>query len=405
MNAFLKNYGSTLALLGGILIGGTCGLIFGEGASVVKPVGDLFLNLIYVMVVPLVFFSIAGSICNMRESGMLGKVLGCSVLVFVLMSLFASVISYLSMLAFDPLAGVDKSALLDSVSSSAQTREGSVADTVVGALTVPDFGLLLSKGHLLALIVFAALFGYSVGAVGPKGAPMASFISSGTEVMMRMMGIVMRLAPIGLGCYFADAVASLGGSLLGGYARIFVIYLVLALIFFFVVGSIYVLAARGVEGLKSYWKHVWTPAMTAIATSSSAAAMPASLEAAKRMGVSPDIADAVIPLGTNIHKDGSAISGVFKVVFLMLLLSQTITGPGAFFTIILVAVLESMVLGAVPNGGLAGEIFICSVLGMSPDLVGIIVLIGAIVDIPATLLNSNFNIVASILVDRIAGRR
>lgn len=193
--------------------------------------------------------------------------------------------------------------------------------------------------------------------------------------------------------------------MLGGYGRVFVMYMVLALIFFFIVGSIYVFAARGLDGLKTYWKHVWTPAMTAIATSSSAAAMPASLEAAKRMGVSPEIADAVIPLGTNIHKDGSALSGVFKVVFLMLLLSQSITGPGAFFTIILVAVLESMVLGAVPNGGLAGEIFICSVLGMSPDLVGIIVLIGAIVDIPATLLNSNSNIVASILVDRIAGRR
>lgn len=405
MNAFLKNYGSTLALLGGILIGGACGLVFGEGASAVKPVGDLFLNLIYVMVVPLVFFSIAGSICNMRESGMLGKVLGVSVSVFVLMSLIAAVVAYLSALAFNPLQGVDRAAILGSVPDSSQTSGGSVADTVVGALTVPDFGLLLSKGHLLALIVFAAIFGYAVGSAGPKGAPMAAFISSGTEVMMRMMGIVMRAAPIGLGCYFAAAVASLGGGMLGGYGRVFVMYMVLALIFFFIVGSIYVFAARGFDGLKTYWKHVWTPAMTAIATSSSAAAMPASLEAAKRMGVSPDIADAVIPLGTNIHKDGSALSGVFKVVFLMLLLSQSITGPGAFFTIILVAVLESMVLGAVPNGGLAGEIFICSVLGMSPDLVGIIVLIGAIVDIPATLLNSNSNIVASILVDRIAGRR
>lgn len=405
MKAFLKNYGSTLALLCGIFIGGACGVIFGEGAHVVKPVGDIFLNLIFVMIVPLVFFSIATAVCKMRESHMLGRVLLNVLLVFLGMSLIAALLAYAGVLVFNPLKGTDSAIFLNGLSQSEASGEATLADSIVGTLTVPDFGILLSKSHLLALIIFAALFGYAVSAAGEKGRPMADFIGSGSDVMVRMMSLVMRLAPIGLGCYFADTIASIGDKLLGGYLRVFILYMVMTVVFFFVINSIYVIMAWGRKGLGEYWRHIWTPAITAIATSSSSATMPASIEAAKKMGTTPEIADAVIPLGTNLHKDGSVICAVFKIVFLLMLTSRGIDGPGMMLTIIFVGILESMVQGAVPNGGLTGEIFICSVMGFSPDLVGVIVVIGAIADIPATLLNANSNIVGAILVDRLSGER
>ena len=99
------------------------------------------------------------------------------------------------------------------------------------------------------------------------------------------------------------------------------------------------------------------------------------------------------------------LGAVFKIVFLLLLCGRPTAGAGTFLAILGVAMMEAVVLSAVPSGGLTGEVFICSVMGFPPQTVGIIVAIGLLIDIPATLLNVNGNIVASLLVDRLTGRR
>ena len=407
MNGFFKNYGATLLLLAGILLGALCGALWPAAAHAVKPLGELFLNLIFVMVVPLVFFSIANSICGLHRSGMLGKTLLEILFVFVGMSLIAALVAF-AWVRPSALSMVERTSILNGASTSPVADvegTGSLLQALTDALTVSDFGLLLSKEHLLPLIVFAALLGYAVCAVGEKARAVEDFLQGGSEVMIRMMKGVMVAAPVGLGCYFASTIASVGSELLGVYLQVFIRYLILTVIFFCLISVLYVSAARGRAGNQAYWRHIWDPAATAVATSSSAATMPVAIEAAKRMGVSAPIAESVIPLGTNIHKDGSVMAAVFKIVFLMLLCGRPIGGFEAFALIIGVALLEAIVLGAVPGGGMAGEIFICSVMGFPPEMVGIIVIIGTIVDMPATLLNVNGNIVASILVDRLAERR
>ena len=404
MSSFLKNYGSTLLLLAGIVAGGLCGLLIDGAGAAVKPVGDIFLNIIFVLVVPLVFFSIASSIYGMSESKMLGRVLGSIVVVFLGMSVVAAVVSYFSCLAFDPLGEVDRAALMQGISQGEDGGSESFGELIVRALTVSDFGLLLSKSALLPLIIISALTGYAVSAAGERGKPMAALIDSGLAVTMKVMGAVMHLAPLGLGCYFASTVASLGGGFLAGYARSLVLYLAIMALFYFVIHSIYVLLASGRSGLGRYWKHIVAPSVTAVATCSSAATMPVLIDSAKKMGVSPRIADAVIPLGTNLHKDGSVVSSTLKAVFLMSLFSQSIATPGAALGVMAVAILAAIVLGAVPSGGLAGEIFICSMMGFGPEMVGIIVVMGTLFDLPATLFNVSANGVGAVLVDRLTGK-
>lgn len=404
MNSFLKNYGSTLALLAGLAAGGIIGICSSSAALAIKPVGDLFLNLIFVIIVPLVFFSIAASIYNMRESNMLGRVLGWVLAIFVGMSIISALVAYVACLIYNPVGGIDPDKLLGSLSGQVSGSKSSIGEIIVSALTVPDFHLLLTKSNLLPLIVFAALWGYGTSAAGEKGKVMAGFINSGTEVVMKMMSAIMTLAPVGLGCYFAGVVNEVGSQFLGGYVRAFVLYIAILVIFFFGINSIYVLIAKGGSGLKAYWKHMIAPSVTAVATSSSAATMPVSIEAAKKMGVTPAIADAVIPLGTNIHKDGSVMTGVIKAAFLMCLFSRSLTDPGTALAIMAVAIISAVVLGAVPSGGMAGEIFICSMLGFSPEMVGIIIVLGTLYDLPATLLNSSANVVGAILVDSAIGK-
>lgn len=424
MSAFWKHYGATLLLLTGVILGALCGILWPAAAHAVKPVGQLFLNLIFVMIVPLVFFSTAASICKLRGSGMLGRTVLTVLAVFLGMSLVAALLGLLGTSCVPLVLPSEWDPVPGTFAEGAGLGTVSVADSIVGALTASDFSLLLSKEHMLALVLFSALFGYAVGAAGTAGAAMERFVLSGTEVMMKMVSLVMVLAPLGLGCYFADTVASVGAQLLGGYLRVLVLYLALTVVVFFVINSLYVFCAGGsgaeagsgadgsgrgfrgrMEALRRYWAHIWAPAATAVGTASSAASMPSAMEAARRMGVAPEIAESVIPLGTNIHKDGSVLGAVFKIVFLLALCGRVGGGFETLAAIVGVALLEAVVLSAVPSGGLTGEVFICSVMGFPPEMVGIIVVIGTLIDVPATLLNVNGNIVASLLTDRLTGRR
>ena len=423
MNGFLKHYGATLALLAGIALGALCGVLWPEAAHAVKPVGTLFLNLIFVMIVPLVFFSTASSICKLRGSGMLGRTVLTILAVFLGMSLVAALLGLAGTAGVSLVVPSEWNTASGALTGGAALGSVAVSDAIVGALTASDFSLLLSKEHMLALVVFSALFGYAVGAAGEQGSAMEGFVLSGTAVMMKMVSLVMVLAPLGLGCYFADTVASVGAQLLGGYLRVLLLYLGLTVVVFFVVNSLYVFCAGGAWGssadgpvtsgkgfrtrldaLKRYWSHIWAPAATAVGTASSAAAMPSAMESARGMGVRPEIAESVIPLGTNIHKDGSVLGAVFKIVFLLALCGRVDWGAGTVLAIVGVALLEAVVLSAVPSGGLTGEVFICSVMGFPPEMVGIIVVIGTLIDVPATLLNVSGNVTASVVVDALTGR-
>lgn len=394
----LKNYASTILLLFGILAGGILGMVFGEDAVVVKPIGDIFLNFMYVLVVPIVCLSVSSAMCQMTRSNMIGKVLVNTLLIFVVMSVVAAVLSYLCILIYNPMAMVDSSSVF---LEGAVVADNSMSpgEMFVNTLTVPEFLQLFEKPHLLPLIIFSVIFGFAVAGCGEKGEFIAHLLSSGTSVVLKMMDYLMYVAPLCLGCYFAATIGSMGSQIVSGFMGSFVLFLVLTLIFFFPVNTIYVFISGGKNAVKSFWKNMLTPSLTAIATSSSAACISVNIDACKKMGVSDNIASSVIPFGTNIHKDGSVISAIIKVVFLL-----TIFGGQSGFemnglTVILTALVSSMVVGAIPSGGMTGELLICSILGFSPELAGALLVISTIVDVPATLLNSTGNIVASVMVD------
>ena len=209
------------------------------------------------------------------------------------------------------------------------------------------------------------------------------------------MGILMKAAPIGLGCYFADTVAQFGASLMGGYLKAFLLYCATAALVFFIVNPLIVLRHRGKSGLHAFWRKTASPTVTALATASSSAAMPGNIAAAKGMGIPGEVADTVIPLGTNLLKMGSVILGVYKVAFLLLLGGSAVFTPGSAAACIGIAILAAIVSGAVTNGGVTGEILTCSLLGLDPSMAGIIMIIGTICDVPATVVNSQSTVVAA----------
>ncbi|MBO4475794.1 MAG: dicarboxylate/amino acid:cation symporter [Bacteroidales bacterium] len=396
---FFRKYGATLLLLLGLIAGGVLGAALGDKASVLRAPGMLFLNMVFVLVVPLVFFSVAHSMVVMRRSGVIGKVLGVALGVFLFMSLAAGIFSYGLMSIWNPFGRINGNA-----GAEAQGVLGgdvNIGDEIVSAFTVSDFPLLFSREHLLPLIIFAALFGFTVALLGKKAGTVERLISEGEAVVIKMVELVMKLAPIGIGCYFAVTVGTLGGQIVGDYLEIFLVVCAATAVCYLVFSTLYALYCR--IPLGKFWKEMISPSVTAVGTCSSAACMPVNMSAARSLGASDNIVDGVIPLGTNLHKDGSVVTSVAKVLFALYFFGTAPEGIGPAAMVILLAVLESIVVGAIPVGGMTGEILICSVLGLDPSFAAALLVIGTICDIPATLLNATDNLVAPLLVHRLTG--
>ena len=384
---FWKHYGFTLALLAGVIAGAVCGLVWGEGTAVVRPVGELFLNVVFVLIVPLVAFSMSSAACKVCRSGMAWKLLGTTLGTFLLLSAVAGAVAFLVFMVWNPFPAADPSAFL----ADMKAEEGGGVLSLKSAIA----------SCLLPIIAVSMAVGVLVALFREKGRRVADFLDAGMTFTVKVMKYVMYAAPVGIGCYFAWTVGSLGGGILGGYADAVVAYLISALLVFFPINSAWVLLCGGKGMLGRYWRGIVPPSLTALATSSSAVCIPLAMEAASGMGVRRLIADSVVPLGTNIHKDGSAIGGVVKVVFLLTVFGAGAPSWGAFFMVVGVGLLVGTVMGAVPTGGMTGELLICSVFGYAPEMAAVLMVISTLIDIPATLLNVSGNVVASVIANRI----
>lgn len=385
---FLKNYGFSLLLLAGVIAGGICGAVWGEGTAVVRPVGELFLNIVFILIVPLIIFSISSATCKLCRSGIAWRLLGTTLGTFIVMSAVAGLVGFILFMIWNPFTSAQPEAFLANI----QEQEGSGSFSIKGAIA----------SSLLYLIAASMLAGFIVAVLKEKGNRIAAFLESATNWIVKIVSYVMYAAPIGIGCYFAWTVGSLGGTILGEYAGAVYIYLIAALVVFVVINSSWVMISGGPGLLARFWRGMVTPSLTAIATASSAVCIPLNLEAAKGMGVRPLVADSVIPLGTNIHKDGSVIGGVVKVVFLLTVFGGAAPSWEALFVVVGVGILVGTVMGAVPTGGMTGELLICSVFGYPPEIAAVLMVISTLIDIPATLLNSTGNVVASVLVNKLS---
>lgn len=405
MKELIKNYRSSFILLLSILIGGVIGAVVGPEAKVLEPFGQVFLNLMFTLIVPLVFFSVTSSIANMSGMNRLGKIIINAAVIFIITALLSGVLSIAGVLVFNPTKGLGADTVSAILSGSgeeivAEAQQLSLAQQLVQTITVSDFSELFSRSKMLQILIFSVMFGIATAMVGDRAKPVKEFLDSAAQVMMKMVNIVMYYAPIGLGCYFASIIGQLGTQILEGYLRVFVLYLVLAVINYFVLFSIYAYVAAGRPGLKTFWRNAIAPTVTALATCSSAATIPVNLDATKKIGVPKDIAETVIPLGVNTHKDGSVIGGVMKVVFLFGLFGKDITNLPALLSILCVAFLVGAVMGAIPGGGLIGEMLILSIYGFPPEALPVIAVISTIIDAPATVLNSTGNTVCAMLTAR-----
>lgn len=393
---FLKHYSNILLLLVGLVIGSALGVFWGDKIEIIKPLGDIFINLLFTVVVPLVFFAIASAIANVEREGNFGKLITILFLVFIGTELLAALLALISAWWFPIHAELaDEKIILGGI------EKKTIGDQITQLLTASDFFELLSRKSMLALIVFSILTGFGVLQSGAKGKPFKAFLNSGNEVLKNLLAIIMKIAPIGLGAYFAVQVGTIGPKLFGTYRDAMLLFHGVCLVYFVVFFSLYAFLAGGFKAIKCYWQNNIVPSATAISTCSSIATIPANLEAAKKMGIPEHIRNLVIPLGAPLHKDGSAISAVVKIATVFAMFHRPLAGVDVIAIALGISVVCSIVEGGIPNGGYIAELLIISVYRFPPEALPAVMILGTLVDPVATLLNATGDTVVAMLITRI----
>lgn len=399
MKKFLKNYKSTLILLGSIIIGTIVGLVFKEKAKVLAPFGDLFLNLLLVIIVPLIFLTITTSIGKMKQPKRIGKILVTILLVFIFTSLVSVGVGIISTKAFKLVDVKDTETIKEVLKDTKATNEKvNFLERTVETITVSDFSKLLTRDNMIALIIFSILFGISINLSKGKGDKLLDVLESANEVVQSFIKVIMYYAPIGLGCYFAALVGTFGGEIASGFGKTFIIYTIVSVLYYFIMYSAYAFMAGGKKGFISYWRNVLPVTLTSLATCSSAASIPVNTACAKNIGVPEDVADTTIPLGTSFHKDGSIIGSVFKIMFLVYLFNADVST----LKVLGVALIATLLVTAVPiGGGTISEMLILTMLGFPVSALPILTIIATIIDPPATMLNVVGDTASSMMVARV----
>lgn len=289
--SFLKSYGFILFMLAGIIGGCVVGAlnpvikdasgeVISKGATVLEPIGTVFINLMFCVVVPMVFCSISSAIANMSSAKRAGKVMGITICTFLVTAAIAAVIMYVIVRCI-PIVTGDYTVVEGEVGSTL-----SITDMIINFFTKPDFGELWSRKAILPLIIAAIFFGFGIQMTGGKDSMVAKFLDNLTAVLMNVVKIITYYAPIGFFGFFAYLVATYGPDLIGDYSRTLIIYYVLCFAYMFVFFPIYARFGGGKGGAKVMWKHLFRPAAVSFGTCSSVATIPTNLEVCEETGVS-----------------------------------------------------------------------------------------------------------------------
>ena len=350
-----KNYRFLIILLCCMVAGALVGWFFPAFSHGIAFLGKVFINLMFCIVVPLVFASIAGSVANMESRQRAGKIMGTTIVTFVITGAIAAVIMFVLMKIFPPVLSPWADLAAEEVGEHATMTE-----MIVNFFTAEDFVGLLSRRAMLPLIVFSILFGFSVQMTGGKDSIVGKWLAGLSDVMMKFVQIITYYAPIAFFAIFADLVATYGAEVAKGYGRALLLYYPLCFIYIFTAFPLFARFGGGKGAVKVMFKHIARPAVVSLGTCSSVATIPTNMEEALETGVSKDIAGMVLPLGATMHMDGSCFSCVLKIAFVLGVFGEELSWSRLPF-IVLVAVLSSVGMSGVPGGGYIGEYIICSI--------------------------------------------
>jgi proton glutamate symport protein len=375
----------------GLVIGCLIGWLAPSFATSLKPISDVFLRLIRMVVGPLLFTTLVAGIAGAGVK-MVGRLALKAILWFEIATTVALVIGMVFANLIEPGAGIHKAADLASLDKLAKVK--TMAEFLVGAIPVSAIDAL-ARNDILQIVVFSVLFGLAVSAAGAKAQVIKDLADAGAEVTFKLVGFVMRFAPFGVGAAIAITLGANGAGVLVSLLKC-VVALYAALIVFFALLYLAVRLLTRVH-MPSLLRAIREPALIAFTTATSDAALPRAMQALEQLGIPRRIVGFVVPSGYAFNLDGSTLYLSLAVVFV----AQTAgidLGWGAQLQIILVLMISSKGVAGVPRAALVVLYGIVPEFGLPANGVALLLGIDALMDMGRTCVNVVGNCVATVIV-------
>ena len=396
MKKFWRNYKTSLILFTSIVVGVILGLVFKEKVNVIKPLGTIFVNLCFTIVVPLVFFTISSSIANIKSPKRLSKLIKNILLTFLITVAIAGLFMTIIMLFISPMG--NKQIVLESVDAAAKVNIG---EQIAKMLTVSDFSQILSRSNIFALIIISIFVGLATNSLQEKSNVFKDFLEQGSKVLLKLVKYIMYYAPIGMCACFANLIVELGPQLLTGYLKSFIIYVIACLVFFIVFYTLYAYFAGGKKGIKLFYKNIVNSIVTSLGTQSSLATLPTNMDVADQIGIPKDVSKVTLSTGATMHMEGSALLVIIKISFLFAVFGRNFSGLTTILLAVLVAVVSSCVTAGVPDGNIVGDLLIVTLYGLpAATAFPIIHAIGLVADAPATTMNVVGDVTSAMIISK-----
>ncbi|MDU4891129.1 MAG: dicarboxylate/amino acid:cation symporter [Clostridium sp.] len=390
-------------ILIGMILGIVAGFFFQSNpafaVSYIKPFGTIFLNLIKMVVVPVVLFSIIVGVISMKDIKKIGSV-GLKTIAFYMIT---TCIAVTFGLFFANLLNVGGGYQLagEALSYEAATAP-SFMDTFVNIF--PSNAVApLANATMLQVIVIALFFGFGIILTGEKAEPVVKFVEAFNEVCMNIMNLIIKLSPIGVFALLVPVIAENGPSVLLPLLKLIVI---IYLVYFFHMVIVYSLSVKAIAKISpiTFFKNMFPAMSLAFSSASSVGALPLNLECTQKLGAKSEVASFVLPLGATINMDGTAIYQGVCVIFIAqvfgfdLSISQQIT-------IILTSTLASIGTAGVPGAGMIMLAMVLQSVGLPIEGIALIAGIDRILDMGRTVVNITGDAACTVCVSAIEDKK
>ena len=387
-------------ILAAIVIGVLIGVVSPEAAEVLSPLGDIFLNLLKMLIVPLVFFSITNGICEMQNGKQLRSVGGRIVLYYVASSAAASVFGVIGGLITQPGKNITDFAL---AGEAAEAADFNMIDNIISWFP-SNIVKAMAEANMIQIIVFCLFLGVALLALGEKASMVIKFIDEGNEIMLKITEYVIAISPIGILSLMASMVSTVSGAMMKEVI-VFIATIDVTIVIFALVFYPLVLKFIGHLKVSKFFKEASASMLVAFTTTSSAATLPVSIKVAdEKLGCSEKVYGFTLPLGNTCNMDGAAIQFAVVAIFACNLFGIPLTAERIFQFVFLSLILSIGAAGVKGAGIIMSTIIIQTLIGDAGlTLIPIIAAVWPTLDPFATCANNVGDLTGTTIVSKSLG--
>ena len=383
----------------GMALGILSGILFKENTKYIKPLGDIFISMIKMIVVPLIFFSIVSAITSMEQSHSLGRIGLKTISIYILTTIIAVTIGLVLANVFNPAEGLENTDIFGYKATTAVDTSDISISKIITSIIPSNPIAAMAEGNVLQIIIFALFLGTAIKITGRRAGRIADSINDMAEIMYSLTSLVMKFAPVGVFTLIAWVVGTQDPEILRSLVRMVLVVIGACILHMLVVYSLLITFFARLNPLR-FFRKIIDAQLLAFSTSSSSATLPVTIKVAKeKLGVSRNNARFILPLGSTVNMDGTAIYLGISAVFVSSLIGHELTF-GNYAVIILTATLSSIGAAGIPGVALIVMSIVFSAVGLPIEAIAVIAGVDRLLDMVRTTVNVTGDLAVSVVVDR-----